>query len=189
MKKTIPFMISIIAIASIASTAVLGNTQTAYAGGGSCGVNPSEVVVILAPGASSQVIPKSIDCNGGPGNVDIDTDDCFDKDIDVSFDNTGIPIFKWEGDETITNDDNAVPGEVTCLVSFAVENFLGIAVISQKITITTPAPPVVGGEFLPIDSTALVLAGLQTSAIWMLPVLAGVAGSAFGILYIKNRRN
>jgi len=50
-------------------------------------------------------------------------------------------------------------------------------------------PPVVGGEFLPIDSTALVLAGLQTSAIWMLPVLAGVAGSAFGVLYIKSRRN
>jgi len=48
---------------------------------------------------------------------------------------------------------------------------------------------VVGGELLAIDSTALVLAGLQTSAIWMLPVLAGVAGSAFGILYIKSRRN
>ena len=49
--------------------------------------------------------------------------------------------------------------------------------------------PLVGGELLPIDSTALALAGLQTSAIWMLPVLAGVAGSAFGILYIKSRRN
>jgi len=47
----------------------------------------------------------------------------------------------------------------------------------------------VGGESLSIDSTALVLAGLQTSAIWMLPVLAGVAGSAFGVLYIKSRRN
>ncbi len=47
----------------------------------------------------------------------------------------------------------------------------------------------VGGEFLPIDSTALMLAGLQSSAIWMLPVLAGIAGSAFGILYIKYRRN
>ena len=48
---------------------------------------------------------------------------------------------------------------------------------------------VVGGELLPIDSTALILAGLQTSAIWMLPVLAGVAGSAFAVLYIKSRRN
>ncbi len=50
-------------------------------------------------------------------------------------------------------------------------------------------PPVVGGELIPIDTTALMLAGLQTSAIWMLPVLAGVAGSAFGVLYIKSRRN
>jgi len=50
-------------------------------------------------------------------------------------------------------------------------------------------PSFIGGEFLPTDSTALMLAGLQSSAIWMLPVLAGVAGSAFGILYIKSRRN
>jgi len=46
---------------------------------------------------------------------------------------------------------------------------------------------VVGGEFLPIDNTALVLAGLQTSAIWMLPVLAGAAGA--GAYYIKTRMN
>ena len=43
----------------------------------------------------------------------------------------------------------------------------------------------VGGEFLPIDSTALLLAGFQTSAIWMLPVLAGAAG--VGAFYIKTR--
>jgi len=46
---------------------------------------------------------------------------------------------------------------------------------------------VVGGELLPIDSTALVLAGLQTSAIWMLPVLAGVAGAGFYL--VKFRMN
>ena len=46
---------------------------------------------------------------------------------------------------------------------------------------------VVGGEFLPIDSTALMLAGLQSSAIWMLPVLAGAAG--VGAFYIKTRMN
>jgi len=48
---------------------------------------------------------------------------------------------------------------------------------------------VVGGELIPIDTTALMLAGIQSSAIWILPVLAGVAGSAFGILYIKSKRN
>ncbi len=47
-------------------------------------------------------------------------------------------------------------------------------------------PDVVGGEFLSIDSTALMLAGLQSSAIWMLPILAGAAGA--GIAAFKLRR-
>ncbi len=45
----------------------------------------------------------------------------------------------------------------------------------------------VGGEFLPIDTTALMLAGLQSSAIWMLPVLAGIAGTGFYL--VKFRMN
>jgi len=45
----------------------------------------------------------------------------------------------------------------------------------------------VGGQLLQIDSTALLLAGLQTSAIWMLPILAGAAG--VGAYYIKTRMN
>ncbi len=45
----------------------------------------------------------------------------------------------------------------------------------------------VGGELLFVDSTALLLAGLQNSAIWMLPVLAGTTG--IGAFYIKSRMN
>jgi len=45
----------------------------------------------------------------------------------------------------------------------------------------------VGGEFLPINTAALLLAGLQSSAIWMLPVLAGAAG--VGAFYIRTRMN
>jgi len=48
-------------------------------------------------------------------------------------------------------------------------------------------PPVVGGEFLPIDSTALLLAGLQSSAIWMLPVLAGAAGAGFAAFKLRRK--
>jgi len=47
---------------------------------------------------------------------------------------------------------------------------------------------VVGGELLPIDSTALVLAGLQTSAIWMLPVLAGLAGAGFYLIKFRTNK-
>ena len=45
----------------------------------------------------------------------------------------------------------------------------------------------VGGDLLSIDSAALLLAGLQSSAIWMLPVLFGAAG--VGAYYIKTRMN
>ena len=38
-------------------------------------------------------------------------------------------------------------------------------------------PDLVAGELLPIDSTALFLAGLSQSAIWMIPTLAGLAGA------------
>ncbi len=67
--------------------------------------------------------------------------------------------------------------------------FVSISQFTQTFSQSPEPEPLVGGELLPIDNTALVLAGLQTSAIWMLPVLAGVAGSAFAILYIKSRRN
>ena len=50
----------------------------------------------------------------------------------------------------------------------------------------SPESPI-GGKIIPIDSTALLLAGAQTSAIWMAPLLAGVAGAA--IIYIKKKRN
>jgi hypothetical protein len=46
---------------------------------------------------------------------------------------------------------------------------------------------VVGGGLLPIDNTVLLLAGLQASAIWMLPVLAGTAGAT--AFYLKTRKN
>jgi len=45
----------------------------------------------------------------------------------------------------------------------------------------------VAGEFLLIDSTALMLAGLSSSAIWMIPTLAGIAGA--GLYLIKFRTN
>jgi len=52
------------------------------------------------------------------------------------------------------------------------------------------SPPdcrIVGGESLDIDRTALLIAGFQSSAIWMIPVLAGAAGT--GAYYIRTRMN
>jgi hypothetical protein len=45
---------------------------------------------------------------------------------------------------------------------------------------------VVGGNYLPIDSTALIIAGLQTSSAWIISALV-IAGVAFGTLYYVKR--
>ena len=49
-----------------------------------------------------------------------------------------------------------------------------------------PAPKV-AGELLPLDNTALLLAGFSSIAIWMVPAILGVAGA--GIYFIKTRKH
>ncbi len=192
-KKVFPILLSFLAIVSITSTAVLGNTQTAYAGNtfGCFGPVPSEVILPLEQGESSSVIKKTVNCEEDITNFAINFSDCTNKGIDVLFANAAVVFFdEFEVDETITNTGGA-PGETTCNVLFNFE-ILGTIIppLIQEIRITTPEIIIngpVGGELIPIDSTALVLAGLQTSAIWMLPVLAGAAGA--GAYYIKTRMN
>jgi len=46
-------------------------------------------------------------------------------------------------------------------------------------------PPVVGGTFVPIDNTALILAGAQSISMWMIPVV--IAGIGIAIFVIKRR--
>ncbi|MFQ5440467.1 MAG: hypothetical protein ACE5DL_03290 [Nitrosopumilaceae archaeon] len=45
----------------------------------------------------------------------------------------------------------------------------------------------VAGELLSLDSTALVVAGLTSSAAWMIPAIAGIAGA--GVYLVKLRAN
>jgi len=58
----------------------------------------------------------------------------------------------------------------------------------DDVTFTPESCAVVGGELLSIDSTALMLAGLQSSAIWMLPVLAGIAGTGFYLVKFRTNK-
>jgi len=45
---------------------------------------------------------------------------------------------------------------------------------------------VIGGEILPLDTTALLLAGVQSISMWMIPVVA--AGVGIGVFVIKRRK-
>jgi len=51
-----------------------------------------------------------------------------------------------------------------------------------------PVVPV-GGEFMNIDTTSLILAGAQTNAVWLLSALAVIGSVAFGAIYLKTRKN
>ncbi len=49
----------------------------------------------------------------------------------------------------------------------------------------------VGGEFIPIDATAVLIAGMQTNALSVLGAFVVIGAIAFGTLYIsvKRKRN
>lgn len=46
--------------------------------------------------------------------------------------------------------------------------------------------PLIGGVLLPIDRTALLLAGVQSISMWLIPVVA--AGVVIGVFVIKRRK-
>jgi len=48
-------------------------------------------------------------------------------------------------------------------------------------------PTPVAGELLPLDSTALFLAGIQSMTVWMIPTVLGLAG--VGVYLVKFRAN
>ena len=47
-------------------------------------------------------------------------------------------------------------------------------------------PTQVAGELLPLDSTALFLAGVQSMTVWMIPAVVGLAGA--GVYLVKFRK-
>jgi len=68
-------------------------------------------------------------------------------------------------------------------------NAIGIVFITGN-TFCTPAiktivpNPVIGGTLIPIDATAMLLVGSQTTASWMIPVI--VAGIGFAIVILRK---
>ena len=55
--------------------------------------------------------------------------------------------------------------------------------IRGQITCGTP----VAGELLPLDSSALMIAGLTSMTVWMIPTVLGLAGA--GVYLVKYRAN
>jgi len=54
------------------------------------------------------------------------------------------------------------------------------------LTCEPPPPEQVAGQLLPLDSTTLFLAGIQSMTVWMIPTILGLAGA--GVYLVKFRK-
>jgi len=75
-------------------------------------------------------------------------------------------------------------------LEFVVQDVGFISGFRAEITNAVADPengPIVAGELLTLDSSALVVAGLTSSAAWMIPAVAGIAGT--GLYLVKFRAN
>ncbi|HJZ24374.1 MAG TPA: hypothetical protein VJ201_08015 [Candidatus Babeliales bacterium] len=134
---------------------------------------------------------SSIPIVGGGFGTGGDADEGVATPATASFTNLIGGIAKWREKTTgglIINvdDDTATPGLYFAVWSAHVETdddriweFPGEDpnVIAESFSIS---PCVVGGESLPLSTSALLLAGTQTNALWILPIL-GLAGTVIAI--------
>jgi len=77
------------------------------------------------------------------------------------------------------------PGVYTVRVEDAFNSAETTFVIDDDLE-TPPHDPIVGGTFIPINTTSLLLAQVQSISMWMIPVLAG--GVGIGVFMIKRRK-
>jgi len=57
--------------------------------------------------------------------------------------------------------------------------------LAARQTGETPEGTLVGGEYFTLDTAALLLAGIQTNALWIIPALMGAAG--IGIVLVRKK--
>jgi hypothetical protein len=82
--------------------------------------------------------------------------------------------------EECDNGDNNLPAAISA-------NAVACSATCTIVTIPDPLPPVVGGELIPLDSTALLIAGMSANLGLIVPIVAGIAGA--GAYFIKTRMN
>jgi hypothetical protein len=63
---------------------------------------------------------------------------------------------------------------------------IGLLLDNVKFTKLDCSKPV-AGELLSLDTSALFVSGISSSAIWMVPTLAGIVGA--GVYYVRTRVN
>jgi len=167
-KKAIPLLFSLLAVASIAFTGVLGNTQSAYAGPELCLDVFCPDLEVCDP-ATGGCIPE----NGEPCDCpDLDGDLCT-----ISFCINGFCLN--DAAEAACPENPDICLDAVCNpASGQCEDIPSNDPVCQ---------PPVAGQLLPLDSSALMIAGLTSITVWMIPTVLGLAGA--GVYLVKFRKH
>jgi len=124
----------------------------------------------------------SIDCNNAVQTWSDDRSSCDEIGVSVigSIGNTGNGIsFDFDATNLSLGND-----EGHCTIDWEISTFSGASVpFIQELWFNVP---IVAGELLPLDSSALMIAGLTSMSVWMVPAVAGLAG--VGVYLVKFRK-
>jgi len=157
---------------TLALVLAAGMTVPAFAGSTVCSTGEVFANNICHPCVTSDSVSSSVYC------IDVDNDQVADS-IDLC-----IPTPPNQGPSDVDGctdlDDDGVKGFVDqCLMTPP-------AALVDQFGCAIPDTPV-AGELLSLNSSTLVIGGLVSSAIWMIPAVAGIAGA--GIYLVKSRAN
>jgi len=156
----------------------------------SCRILPGTCTGTCAIGGTSPFFPvrtdfptlvSAVSAEMGDQSSDLDvmTMEAFDT-SDVLVDSATLDCGNCIGAFTLS-----VSGpNIAYIITSSVSTIGGSSVLVDNILFTPQVS--IGGTLLPIDTTALLLAGVQSISMWMIPVV--VAGIVIGVFVIKRRK-
>jgi len=103
-------------------------------------------------------------------------------------DGTAPNSFEFAGSGTNGAFLDSGPASTSLIQNSLNSNVLGRYIIPVRNGIPQPGEMQIGGTIVPIDSTALLLGGIQSNVFSLLGTVT-LAGSAIGVLYYTKRRN
>ena len=159
----------------------LGNQAFAGASISSCTIEPSMLEFQLGSGEATDPFVIQIQCDEIIEAMDLEQT-CSPVNLTTFQNEVGHGTDTRTFEVVVTNSGDT--SEQHCAVTFFPEDEQGdVFPVVLELWINEPKP--VAGELLTLDSSALVMTGLSSSAIWMVPIVAGVASA--GVYLIKTR--
>ena len=165
---------------ALALVLVAGMTSPAFAGGiDGCVIEPVQANLEFSQKDGSAFVDKKITCAEPLDEVSVDSETCSNYDVFILNPVTEDNMITFT--EQVTNVGPLESEECTVKFRITTPN-AGESTRVQGLSINVIN---VAGQLLPLDSSALLIGGLSSMSVWMIPAVAGIVGA--GIYLVKYR--